>query len=98
MNTLTNISVSLSPEQVAEAFCALGESTLQAEFFAHVRRITDRDYFWPERHWMYMCDTMHGKESAEALPDNMADEARSVLMEMTAPLYLHTLRAIEGQA
>jgi len=94
----TTITVALTAEQVAEAFCALGGSTAQAEFFAHVRRITERDYYWPERHWHYMCATMHSDEYAATLPDGMADEARSVLMEMTAPLYLHTLRLAEGVA
>ena len=93
----TTINVAMTPEQVAEAFCALSESTKQAEFFAHVRRITERDYYWPERHWHYMCATMHGEDMAEPLPDGMADEARGVLMEMTAPLYLHTLRAVDDE-
>jgi hypothetical protein len=91
----TLIETKLSVEQIAEAFADL-YSNEQAEFFAHVQRIAVKRGWWPEQQWSYLCGHIDGEEWLSTVDADIRKDARESLMSMAAPLYLHTLRAIES--
>jgi hypothetical protein len=93
----TTIEATLTVEQIADAFVALG-SNGQAEFFGHVARACKREGFSGELQWHYVCGHLDGDAWLTSIDKDLAREGRSELMALAAPLYLHTLRAAEGSA
>lgn len=91
----TTIETTLTVEQIAEAFAVLS-SDEQAAFFAHVARHCNKAGFSAELQWHYMCGHLDGEEWLTKVDPELAKEGRESLMSMAAPLYLHTLRAIDG--
>jgi hypothetical protein len=87
-------TVQLTPAMMAEAFWQMASSQ-QVEFFDELARVIREDhktntsaYSLGELQWFFVGDEL-------LKPKN--SEARSMLMTMAAPLYLHTLRASEGR-
>ena len=86
--------VDLTPEMMAQAFWDMG-SDLQIAFFDELAAIIQRDhrdgnssaYSLGELQWFFVGDDL-------LKPENK--QARDMLMTMAAPLYLHTLRAVEA--
>lgn len=84
-------TVTITPAMLAEAFWSMPDDE-QAKFFAELSRIIRKDheagnrnaYSNGELQWFYLGDRLTKAEQ---------DDARSMLMTMAAPLYLHTLRA-----
>lgn len=93
--TTTTIETTLTAEQLAEAFAELS-SDEQAKFFAYVQRACVKRGYWAEQQWHYMCGHIDGEEWLTNVGADIRKDARDSLMSMAAPLYLHTLRAIEG--
>lgn len=91
------VEMQMTPHLLAQAFWSM-DSTKQAEFFAavavEVRRTYEENQAKPrhlqswgvyadgEGQWWHLCNDLKAN-----------DAARSMLMSMAAPLYLHTLRA-----
>jgi hypothetical protein len=92
---MTTVETTLTVEQIAEAFAGLG-SNQQAAFFAHVHREFEKRGWWAEQQWHYMCGHIDGDEWLTEIGTDLRKDAREALMSMAAPLYLHTLRAIDG--
>lgn len=91
--TTANVTVKLTPAMMAEAFWNLSSGE-QADFFDQLAMAIKQDheggntsaYSLGELQWYYL-----GEELER--PYNKA--AREMLMTMAAPLYMHTLLAIE---
>lgn len=88
-------SVQLTPAMLAEALWAM-DSTQQAVFFDELARVIREDhktntsaYSLGELQWFHVGSELRGEKFKDA---------RDMLMTMAAPLYLHTLRYVEGGA
>lgn len=87
----TQATVTITPATLAKAFWSMAD-TEQAQFFSDLSQIIRKDhkagntsaYNQGECHWFFL---------AGLLSEAGQDDARSMLMTMAAPLYLHTLRA-----
>ena len=89
------VSVKITPAMMAAAFWDMN-SDKQTEFFDELAQIIQQDktpgastYGMGELQWHYLASAMQGKKY---------DQPRAMLMAMAAPLYLHALRAIGGDA
>lgn len=77
--------VELSPEVLAAAFWSLND-TQQAQFFVELAKQDER--YRRELQWHFL---------GRRLEEPGMDAARGELMSLAAPLYLHTLRFVEGR-
>jgi hypothetical protein len=91
--TTATATISLTPEMLAQAFWAMG-SDMQVAFFDELAAIIKKDhcdgntsaYSLGELQWFFVGDEL-------LKPNNK--QARDLLMSMSAPLYLNTLRYCE---
>lgn len=91
-------TVALTPEMLAQAFWSLC-SDEQAKFFEALHseiQVTRSD---ESNRWRWMLGEDGSGQWYHLGKDvEKNDKARSILMAMAAPLYLHALRRIEGAA
>lgn len=92
--TQATVQVQITPKMMAQAFWSM-DSELQTEFFNELASVISQDhesgntsaYSLGELQWFYV-----GHELLK--PSNK--QAKDMLMKMAAPMYLHTLRYVEG--
>jgi hypothetical protein len=95
-----DVTITASPKELAEAFCDLG-SNEQAEFFAHCHTIHERwTKQWEEggRKTFYCSGMQWYHIGATARDLGMYSPAAEVIMDIAAPLYVHTLGFRFGQS
>jgi hypothetical protein len=75
----------ITPKMMAQAFWSMG-SEQQAQFFEELSNEINGDTYHANCQWFYLGDDLRKN-----------DKARSMLMDIAAPLYLEVLRATGEQ-
>lgn len=86
--------VNATPQLLATSFWAMN-SAEQAEFFAELNKAIQHSYATEPKSWAWSLGEMQWLYLGDELDKNQP--AREMLMAMAAPMYLHTLRAIEAR-
>jgi hypothetical protein len=84
--------VTLTPELMAQAFWNMGSSQ-QVRFFEALADAIEADAGKQRRHGQFMAETQWYYLGQDL---RSSDKGRDMLMSMAAPLYLHTIRMMEG--